>query len=502
MDIERHRTAIVRDTFSKPVALSLSDGLLPQGASFFDYGCGLGGDMQRLAALGYDVAGWDPAHFPDGEQRPADVVNLGYVVNVIENTTERVEVLRRAWGLAKRVLVVAARLDFEARSISGQRYGDGVLTSKATFQKFYSHEELRTWIDSTLGVRSIAAAPGVFYVFRDDLMAQALLARRTRRRPEPVPRVRLSEALYEANRAVLEPLISFVETRGRPPVPFELPEVAAIQERFGSVKAALAVARRVTGDEGWLAARSAATEDLTVYLSLAAFRGRPKFTHLPPDIQLDVKAFFGSYKEACSAADTLLFQVADQSAIDQACRASPIGKLTREALYVHVSVLTRLAPLLRVYEGCGRALTGTVEDATIVKLNRILPKVSYLSYPDFDTDPHPALATSVRADLRALHLKYRDFRQSNNPPILHRKETLVGPDYPRRDEFARLTAREEELGLLAEPVGIGTREPWSVLLEAKGVRLIGHEVVLPQEGSAADSASQETRSVHESPTGR
>jgi DNA phosphorothioation-associated putative methyltransferase len=122
-------------------------------------------------------------------------------------------------------------------------------------------------------------------------------------------------------------------------------------------------------------------------------------------------------------------------------------------------------------------LTGTVDDATIIKLNRIVPKVSYLSYPDFDTDPHPALATSVRADLRALDLKYRDFRQSDNPPILHRKETFVAPDYPRRDEFARLTAREEELGLYAEPATIGTRNSWTELLEAKGIRLEGHSVL-------------------------
>jgi DNA phosphorothioation-associated putative methyltransferase len=124
-----------------------------------------------------------------------------------------------------------------------------------------------------------------------------------------------------------------------------------------------------------------------------------------------------------------------------------------------------------------RAITGTVENASVVKFDRIVPKVSYLSYPDFDTDPHPALAISVRADLRALHLKYRDFRQSENPPILHRKETLVAPDYPRREEFARLTAREEELGLFAEPSGIGTRQRWLELLASKGLRLSDHQLI-------------------------
>jgi DNA phosphorothioation-associated putative methyltransferase len=490
MDIERHRTAIVRDALSKPVALALSDGILASGATVFDYGCGLGGDIQRLAALGYDVGGWDPGHLPDSELRPADVVNLGYVVNVIENPPERTEVLGRAWALAKSVLLVAARLDFESRNVSGQRFADGILTTKATFQKFYSHEELRAWIDSTLGVQSVAAAPGVFYIFRDEIQTQSFLARRTRHRLAPIHRVRLSETLYEKNRDVLDPLLNFIQTRGRPPEPFEIPEAALVQDRFRSIKAALAVVRRVTGDEAWLGARAAATDDLLVYLALAAFRGRPRFSQLPPDVQLDVKSFLGSYKEACLAADALLFKLADQSAIDRACLASPIGKLTHEALYIHVSALSNLAPLLRVYEGCGRALTGAVEGTTIIKLNRIEPKVSYLAYPDFDADPHPALSTSVRAHLRRLDLKFRDFRGSTNPPILHRKETFVATDYPFRDAFASLTAQEEEMGLLSDTLAIGTRNRWLEVLASHNLRLRGHELVGQEVDVVLDQQSE------------
>lgn len=476
-EIERHLTAIDRNELSRPVALALDDGLLPAATTFFDYGCGRGGDLQRLAALGYDADGWDPVHRTEAQRREADVVNLGYVVNVIESPSERAETLQKAWILAKGVLIVAARTDWDARSLSGQRYGDGILTSKGTFQKFFTQEELRNWIDTILGVRSVAAALGVFYVFRDDVREQRFLATRVRHRVTLVRRPRISEALYEANRDTLDPLVAFVEQRGRAPEPFELPELATITERFGSVKAALAIVRRVTGDEAWRAAQAAATDDLTVYLALAAFGGRPKFTQLPPDVQLDVKAFYGSYKEACATADVLLFGAGDQTAIDRACRESTVGKLTHEALYVHVSALPRLAPLLRVYEGCARALTGTIEETTIVKLNRIEPKVSYLAYPDFDRDPHPALAVSFRAHLRRLHIKFRDFRESTNPPILHRKETFVGPDYPGREEFASLTEEEEKLGLLSEPVSIGTRSRWMELVESRGLRFEGHRIV-------------------------
>jgi DNA phosphorothioation-associated putative methyltransferase len=59
--------------------------------------------------MGVAGEGWDPSHRPDGPRRPAGaVVNLGYVVNVIEDPAERGETLRRAWSLAGRVLVVSA----------------------------------------------------------------------------------------------------------------------------------------------------------------------------------------------------------------------------------------------------------------------------------------------------------------------------------------------------------------------------------------------------------
>ena len=109
-------------------------------------------------------------------------MNLGFVVNVIEHPVERAEVLRSAWQLAHKTLVVAARLEWDARALSGQVLADGLVTTKGTFQKLYRQEELRTWVDANLGVRSIAAAPGVLYVFHDESEAQRYLANRVRTR--------------------------------------------------------------------------------------------------------------------------------------------------------------------------------------------------------------------------------------------------------------------------------------------------------------------------------
>ena len=70
-------------------------------------------------------------------------------------------------------------------------------------------------------------------------------------------------------------------------------------------------------------------------------------------------------------------------------------------------------------------LAGAVPAATLVKLSRTEPQLSYLSYPDFDTKPHPALRAAVTVYLPQLRLRYRSWADSDNPPILHRKELFV-----------------------------------------------------------------------------
>jgi DNA phosphorothioation-associated putative methyltransferase len=125
------------------------------------------------------------------------------------------------------------------------------------------------------------------------------------------------------------------------------------------------------------------------------------------------------------------------------------------ASYVHRSALDSLAPVLRVYEGCGRAYLGEIEGANLIKIHRRSGKLSYLVYPAFDSDPHPALWRCVKLNLRTRQVECYDYAQSANPPVLHRKESFLLPSDPRHARFARLTAQEERHGLLEEPSGIG-----------------------------------------------
>ena len=154
-----------------------------------------------------------------------------------------------------------------------------------------------------------------------------------------------------------------------------------------------------------------------------------------------------------------------------------------------MSGLQHLPPLLRVYEGCARAYIGNVEGANLIKLNRETPQISYLSYPEFERDPHPALIGSLIVSLQSLDVSYRDYSESENPPILHRKETFVPQDYPGRKKFERLTQQEERWGLYENPSSIGTQNRWEQLLDEKRVQLAGHRLVRAHSQTGIESES-------------
>lgn len=471
----RARTALTRGGLSRPMRLAVDDGLIAAGATtVLDYGCGRGGDVARLSRSGVACTGWDPYHRPDGELAPSDLVNLGYVVNVIENPGEREATLRRAWSLARSVLVVSARLTSDSRDLEGVPFRDGLRTSTGTFQKLYGQDELRAWINSTLGVRCAAAAPGVFLVFRHPALEQEWLLRRVRRTRRLAP---ISRELLAQHEQLLRPLVDFVSERGRLPRALELEAGPAIEREFGTLRNAFALVRRVTGTEPWDRVRDARSQDLLVFLALSRFDKRPRPKDLPEEIRYDVRDLFGSHAAACRQADRLLFALADQDRVRAAAAASPLGKRLPAALYLHADGIGQLPPILRVLDGAARRLIGDVEASTVVKLHLDRPAVSYLEYPDFNTDPHPTLRSGYLVTLDRLRCDFRDYSRHANPPILHRKELLLAADDPRVPRFTALTRQEERAGLYEQPDAIGTRRAWQRLLDARGLRYRGHRLV-------------------------
>lgn len=472
----RHKTAMVRSSLSRPMGLALADGIIEREATVFDYGCGRGGDIRHLQGLGFSVSGWDPAHRPNAEMISSNVVNLGYVVNVIEDPIERVQVLRSAWNLTRNVLVVSARLTWEARELVGRRVGDGILTRMGTFQKFYDQPELAAWIESVLGTKPLAAAPGVFYIFRDEAAQQDFLANRVY---QYRPRIIIDpHEEYERNRENLAPLFDFLTAHARPPKRGELSAEAeaCVLDASGTLGRAVNLIYQVTDDSHWEQVRIQRRSELLVYAAMSRFGRKPRFSQLGPTLRRDIKAHFGTYRDLTNQGDRLLAAVGNRTMVLMSARSSKVGKQTPSALYIHRSALGELPPILQVYEGCARILSGTIMDANLIKLAVAEPQVSFLSYPDFDTNAHPPLRSCVVVNLRKLTVDWRDYSSSTNPPVLHRKEEFVGIGDPRRDLYRKLTRTEIRAGLYDDPSIIGTKDGWEHVLRRSHRIVRGHRL--------------------------
>ena len=471
-----HRTAIARDKLSRPVRLGVEAGLISGSTTVMDYGCGRGDDVRHLQSQGLDAVGWDPTFQPTGPKRKSEVVNLGFVLNVIDRPADRVATLKAAWELATGAMVVGVLTTMDASS-KAVPWGDGTVSSHGTFQKYFDQREAENLIRSALNIEPVSLGVGIFAVLRDDAARAEMLAARFRRSTRLVDPEK-GAAIFQENQKHLQPLLDFVSERGRFPRSEERSTFASTSDHFGGLGRASKLINSVVPKERLELAAQRAREDLLVYLALTHFSGTPKLKDLDRAMQHDIKHHLGSYAMARDESRELLFSLGDRTVLNAAWKQANVGKTLPSHFYIHASALDKLPPVLRLYEGCARQYLGTVEGATLVKLGLMERTVSYLYYPRFDQDPHPALTSSLTVDLQTFRTKWRDYSESHNPPILHRKELFVAEDYPHREKFARLSRAEEKAGLFdGSSSVIGTVKGWEVRLAEYGVRLQGHRVV-------------------------
>ena len=149
--IPRHKAALKRSELSLPMAATIDAGILQRQHTHLDYGCGRGDDVRFLRAMGFRSRGYDPYHFPRTPKRAVDVVTLLYVLSTIEIPAVRCEALISAYQLTRQTLVVSA-ITGRSTNHAGIAYNDGVITKWGTFEKCYSHTELKNLIEDTLGV--------------------------------------------------------------------------------------------------------------------------------------------------------------------------------------------------------------------------------------------------------------------------------------------------------------------------------------------------------------
>jgi DNA phosphorothioation-associated putative methyltransferase len=455
-EILRYRTALRRTGLSTPLQALLRHGFLDGSNTLFDYGCGRGDDLSALEELGVPSSGWDPYFNPDAPRVDADLVNLGFVLNVIEDLDERREALLSAFALARKLLVVAVLVGGRTAYERYRLFRDGVLTARGTFQKYFTQQELASYLEQHLAREPIAIGPGCFFVFKDDRAEQQFLASRQtdapmrslpllRRRssltPTPRPSKRSQPTRWEAAKPTLDDFFSFACTLGREPASEEWPRIAELKG-LGAPKRILEKLLQERGETEFLQARRRRIDDLLVYLALTLFERRRSAGSLPPNIQRDIREFWGSHRTALEAGKALLYSLGEPQTRVVASRLAAregLGYLAEDdAFYFHPSVTNRLPKELRVFVGCATRLFGEVEEGDLVKVHSRTGKLSVLTYEGFDDSPLPLLVDRVKIDLRRQDLLFVD--HSNRPEgrqVLYFKSRYLPSDFPNYEAQKR-----------------------------------------------------------------
>jgi DNA phosphorothioation-associated putative methyltransferase len=462
--IARHKTALIRSDLSKPVKSLLEHGLLKEGKTFFDYGCGHGTDIEGLTALGYQATGWDPVLRPDAEVHHADIVNLGYVLNVIEDPAERVETLTKAWSLSRDLLAVSVLVKGSEDYDFVRPFRDGIITKRGTFQKFFEQGEALGLIESSLDVEPVPTGLGIFVAFRDARQRQDFLRNRRIRaidweelthrigRALPSRAQQKAQAVFIGNRDLLEAFWTKMIELGRTPGREEFEFWDQLKADIGSVKKAVSLLSSVFGWSVFTDARRQRRDDLLVFLASCHFQKKIRWSDFSDSLQADIKSFFGDLKAALAEAKDILFAAGDPDEIELACEDLKLGWQDEQALYFHRSLLAKLPVILRVYVDCACRLYGDPGEADVLKLHKRSGKLTLLHYEDFEYARYPRLLTRIKVALRNQFVQVFNHSIDIDPQLLVRKErfmrsTSMSDDIPANQTTVSgpQTFTEEEL---------------------------------------------------------
>lgn len=473
VEVVRHKTAIVRRDLSQPMQLMIRIGVVRKEHSIFDFGCGQGEDVAALASQGFKVFGWDPHHAPEGQRAAADIVNLGFVINVIEDPRERLETLKAAWSFAQQALCVSVMLQGKYSTAGHKPYRDGYLTSRGTFQKYFEQQEFQSLVAGITGEKPMTLAPGVIAVFRDkDLEQEVLLRRRSRAFVEgALPRPPIRERIVVARpelRERIAPAIQALHERamllGRVPDQEEFPTeaVECLSENRVSWQRALDLMRDdLAGDDTFKAAGRLRREDLLVHLALMQFPGAPRYGHLPRSIQADLRAFFRGHSAAMDEGRRLLFAAGNRQGVRADVEAAIIdglGAMRGSHHFRFLSTnLSKLPSRLRVLVGSAEVLQGGVESSDFVEIDLDAPRIIMITCDDIEK-PVPFVVERTIIDLGRLKVT-TDRREVETMPVYFKSRFMLTDD-PARDAQLAFETSLVETGLF-EP---DKRAPeWSVV---------------------------------------
>jgi DNA phosphorothioation-associated putative methyltransferase len=361
------------------------------------------------------------------------------------------------------------------------------MTSRNTFQKYYAQEELKEYIETTLGAKALPVASGVFFIFRDEEAEAQFAFGRYRRAPQ-----RERTRVYRRSKAeVLRDQIAFHQELfdtywtsalevGRWPTREEFGDSTSLLQVFPTLKQVQRAMLEVYDAKELESAEQAARDNLLFAQAMSFFRGRAAFSHLPLSVQNDIRYFHRTYRELQNEARHLLQSLTDTTQIANACAeavasAPPHFLEPDKSLSICADFVMRLPLSLRAYVGCAEQLIGSVDQYDLVKLHIHTGKITVMRYDDFANKPLPLLIERIKVSLWNVRVEYFDYVDEYKPRPLYWKSKFLSSHDPTYRKQLSFDERLDELGLAPEHPFFGFSEAeLADILKHKGLEIRGH----------------------------
>jgi DNA phosphorothioation-associated putative methyltransferase len=440
--IQRHKAAITRHELSLPIRKAILHKMITPEHSIFDYGCGKGSDIELLKQANYDISGFDPYYFSSNPKIKADVVNLGYVINVIEDKDERDFVLKDAFHYANKLLIVSVMMIHQKNYDSEEVLNDGCVTKSNTFQRYYSQEEIKDYIDFTLDALSIPVAQGIFFVFKDKQLQEKYLLNKYKNcsineiifenRLPRLKRMSVREKHFEIVQDEMMELWKETLQQGRILFEDEIQDemLLLLKNEYRSINRIYKALFENFEIDVFEKSMRLKMEELLVYFALTQFKEPMKFKEYNLPFQRDIKAHFRSHKNGLIAGKKALHEIADSylifEAVNKSCQDG-LGFIHDGHSYMfHRKILDKLPPILRIYVYTATFLFGEVDDVDIFKIHLQSDKLTLLYFDDF-SKKMPVLKTRVKIDLGLQDLDIFNYSLTADKQLLYLKSYYLDP---------------------------------------------------------------------------
>ena len=308
-------------------------------------------------------------------------------------------------------------------------FKDGHVTSNKTFQKYYEQNEIAELLRNTLPNTPIAAAPGVFFIFKDEKTEQDYLLKRQLGiirdyDPERLVTKRAEKAAIERasfeekQRKQAQSLAKLKEAErlsktvakhtlafARKPELEELPKYFQLQlnESGLTYRKVFSAASQLFDDDDLREAIKSKKEKLLLFFAMYFFSGRPKYKQLATSLQKDIRIHFGAMSTIEKEAKDFLFSLGKESLLLEDCASvvsKNFGYMDGDKIIFKGSDIEKLPLRLRGILAVSNRISGALENDDIVKVHLSTKKVTYLGVDDFENSPLPRITKRTVVDLR------------------------------------------------------------------------------------------------------